>query len=59
MTRKQLTVTETDAAKPALAREEAAVATAGVAAKMVKIVTTSIVMARKVVAEAVAITTDL
>ena len=45
--------------KPALAREEAAVAMAGVAVKMVKIMTTSIVMARKVAAEAVAITTDL
>jgi hypothetical protein len=53
VTRKQLTVTEMDAAKPALAREEAAVAMAGVAAKMVKIITTSIVMARKVAAEAV------
>jgi hypothetical protein len=53
VTRKQLTVTEMDAAKPALAREEAAVAVAGVAAKMVKIMTTSIGMARKVAAEAV------
>jgi hypothetical protein len=53
VTRKQLTVTEMDAAKPALAREEAAVAMAGVAAKMVKIMTTSIVMAREVAAEAV------
>jgi hypothetical protein len=53
VTRKQLTVTEMDAAKPALAREEAAVAMAGVAAKMVKIMTTLIVMAREVAAEAV------
>ena len=37
----------------AVVTEEAAVAMAGVAAKMVKIMTTSIVMARKVAAEAV------
>jgi hypothetical protein len=61
VTRKWPTVTERDAAKPGTAAlaMEAVVATAGVAAKMVKIMTTSIVMARKVAAEAIAITTDL
>jgi hypothetical protein len=63
VTRKWLTVTEMDSAKPGTAAPamEEVVATAGVAAKMVSIMTTSFVMARKVAAEAVeavAITTD-